>query len=278
MSNAFPEHSDCPVPSIEAIEGSLVSSCQIDDAPYPEFCFPFQDIPLIPPPSFDFGCYPLGIVTGSGHYNNCLVVAQLEFVIGEGPLGPNIAGNLLAALGSDVIKSAIAECSEFHFSGGVTYPNFAETGYCEPNFNFDFGIPCIPIKQATAGKFVQWQGPMKFAVTGGRTMTITNTQIDMPCDYNFSFNTELPCAHIEGKGTVFGSTHADDPRMDVKVTEVVFDDLCYYLVSIDLFLGVTSDFCVVTDVSVDSSGHVQSVSKLHCYFVKGVLMSTNSSC
>jgi len=56
MSNAFPPHDGCPVPAIEAI-GDIDVSCLVSDPPFP--CLGLPIVP--PPPSFDFGCYPLGI-------------------------------------------------------------------------------------------------------------------------------------------------------------------------------------------------------------------------
>jgi len=57
MGNAFPPHDNCPVPSLEAIEGSLISSCEIKDAPPPIMEFPTFDFPLPMPTSFAQGCW-----------------------------------------------------------------------------------------------------------------------------------------------------------------------------------------------------------------------------
>ncbi len=57
MSRAFPARSDCPVPSVSAIAGLLVSSCKVDPPPAPIFQFPIFAQPLPNPPSFNFGCY-----------------------------------------------------------------------------------------------------------------------------------------------------------------------------------------------------------------------------
>lgn len=185
MGNAFPYRSDCPVPSVEAITGDLVSSCSIDSADEPTFCFPFERVPLVPPPSADFGCYGISTINAGAHYNNCLVTADLDLNIGPGPLGPNIAGNLLAALGSDVLRSAIDECSRFVFEADVTYPNFNETGFCEPVFNFDLGIPCPPIKMDADNPAFDPQTEPGIKVTGGKTIIITNSSVSMDCSYDF---------------------------------------------------------------------------------------------
>ena len=59
MSYAFELRPDCPVPSIPAIEGSLVSSCSLKPVPDVIYEFPIFDVPLNMPTSFDFGCYCL---------------------------------------------------------------------------------------------------------------------------------------------------------------------------------------------------------------------------
>lgn len=57
---AFPFRADCPLPSVEALIGSLVSSCAV-----PEACAAF-DAPFSPPDipaGFDFGCWILRVHT-----------------------------------------------------------------------------------------------------------------------------------------------------------------------------------------------------------------------
>ena len=56
MSNAFPPHDGCPVPTVEAI-GEIDINCLVSDP-----AFPCLGLPIVPPPpSFDFGCYPLEV-------------------------------------------------------------------------------------------------------------------------------------------------------------------------------------------------------------------------
>lgn len=57
MGRAFPPHPGCPVPSVSAITGELVSSCRIDPPADPIFNFPIFAMPIPNPPSFNFGCY-----------------------------------------------------------------------------------------------------------------------------------------------------------------------------------------------------------------------------
>lgn len=55
MANAFTPHDGCPVPSVEAITGSLVSSCSLKPIIDPIFEFPLY-FPLPNPTDFDLGC------------------------------------------------------------------------------------------------------------------------------------------------------------------------------------------------------------------------------
>lgn len=57
MGRAFPPHDDCPVPSVSAITGVLVSSCKVDDPADPIYSFPIFSMPIPNPPSYNFGCY-----------------------------------------------------------------------------------------------------------------------------------------------------------------------------------------------------------------------------
>ena len=275
--NAFPSHSDCDVPSVEAIEGSLVSSCDIDDAPNPTYCFPFQDIPLIPPPSFDFGCYQMATPTGSAHYNNCLLIADLIFSFGPGPLGHDIAGNLLAAIGSDAIKAAIAECSAFTFDATLSYPNMAETGYCVPQFNFDLGIPCPQISMRTGDdmRFVDpgLPGPL-IKITGGQDIVVTGDSITADCAHNFQFNLNIPCASIDGSGgTALEGDAYEDPLITLNITQDPTDSLCSYNLSVSLTLGSDDIFCVLKSISLTSTVPSLQADYVyeHLYFNKGVL-------
>jgi len=69
MAGAFPPHDDCPVPNLPAIEGSLVSSCEIQDAPPPILEFPTFDFPLFHPTNFNDGCVCLPDVKVTIHEN-----------------------------------------------------------------------------------------------------------------------------------------------------------------------------------------------------------------
>lgn len=73
MGRAFPPRVGCPVPSVSAITGVLVSSCHVPDPPPPIFQFPIFDFPLPNPPGFVFGCYSPSMIvhhhsTGTGSF------------------------------------------------------------------------------------------------------------------------------------------------------------------------------------------------------------------
>ena len=181
---AFKPHGDCPVPNIPAIAGVLVSSCVVEPPFEPEYCFPFETVPIIPPPSADFGCYQAAGIKAEAHINNCLAIENLNMDIGPGPLSGTLAGNLLAAIGSSALKEALTECNNPVFNAKIDYPNQHETGFCEPRFTLDLGIPCVPIKME-ANAITDSRTP-QMTITGGRNINMADpNNITMDCSYDF---------------------------------------------------------------------------------------------
>jgi hypothetical protein len=148
MSRAFPERSDCIVPSIPAVSGSLVSSCLIENPPPPTFII---DPPFVPPTTFDFGCYETKLLTS---------VTGIIYT-DTAPLPTNLV------------------------NANVFYPHFDETGVCEPNIDIDFKVPCTAISQKGNITFFPANVPPAYLVTSSRNSEVCehtfDVNLNIPC-------------------------------------------------------------------------------------------------
>lgn len=280
MANAFQFKPDCPVPEIAAISGTLISSCSLGSSeilppPPQEFCYTIERIPIIPPPSFNFGCYR-SFMQGTAQYGFCLVTASLALEIGPGPLTGPIAGDLIAAIGSEAISSALAGCSNPTLDATVSYPNFGETGFCEPVYNIDLTIPCPKVKITGQASFTK-EDPLKMKVTGGDTITIGAENISVDCSKNFNVDLSIPCPLfvVDIEDVVEGTD--TDPIIDLEINllpDPPEETRCRYVFDLTLTLGITTSFSFVCFVSSTGSGLVVRYQKLT--FRKGVLTLVGS--
>jgi len=218
MSNAFRFRSECPdVPSIDAIEGSLIFDCDVDPAPPPIYEFPLYEFPMPNPPGFDFGCY-----------------------------SPQVIVNFTElSLSSDPSTSAIVVVGRPSFSVEVIYPNREETGQCEPVFVFNVAFPraiatCPVINTSATFRFNRDYEPPQISFSAER-----NEERPEECEFDFNFNMSLPCASIEAKTSVEflapGGLASLDVEVELKEKESQAEnDVCQYQFNMGLSLPCAS--------------------------------------
>lgn len=264
MPRAFQERIDCFVPSLPAISGELVSACEISAVPpLSDLDCPSKiDIPpiVIPPPSFNFGCYKPTMTVHMG-YNTCSLV-------GSERIRTSITHDVPKSLHAGVV--GISTCPTSGASATVDFPNMAETGFCEPHFNIDLNLPCVSVKLSGDGGYwlpPDWVGGV--LVRGGKTIVVTASSVTENCDYRFEIAFGLNCPQISGDtGTVYAGT-------ELKIKTFVLPDytssLCSYDIWTDLTLGINACFNVICSVSLDG-GNVLHVWQRALQFQAGVLM------
>lgn len=227
MANAFPFKSDCPVPSIDAITGSLVASCLVSSPPDPIFEFP-NDFPVPPPPGFNFGCYEPSVrvrfqsatISTDPETSEQVILSQPSF--GVNVLYPNrdetglcqpvfeflvrFPGIICYAPSTSVFLTQstsyvdpstgiIVIDSSPSFGVKITYPNFSETGVCEPTFNFLVRFPpAVCPEVSTDAQFTfnrEYLDPL-ISLEGEK-----REGEEDKCAFDFKFSLDLPCASIE---------------------------------------------------------------------------------
>ena len=227
MANAFPFKSDCPVPSIDAITGSLVASCLVSSPPDPIFEFP-NDFPVPPPPGFNFGCYEPSVrvrfqsatISTDPETSEQVILSQPSF--GVNVLYPNrdetglcqpvfeflvrFPGIICYAPSTSVFLTQstsyvdpstgiIVIDSSPSFGVKITYPNFSETGVCEPTFNFLVRFPpAVCPEVSTDAQFTfnrEYLDPL-ISLEGSK-----REGEEDKCAFDFNFSLDLPCASIE---------------------------------------------------------------------------------
>ncbi len=282
MGNAFPFRSDCSdIPIIPAISGSLVSSCYVPTPPPPEITFPPFETQLPPPPGYTFGCYPPAGLNASVVYDICVSWANITYHIGEGPLGPTIAGDIISALGRSGLQNLVNACpGSSNQETGITFPRFEDSGWCQPFFNIVSRIPCPPIKMSGRLTMAAPGGdPASLEIAGGKKITILpNGAAKADCAFDFFFNATVPCPIMyasasdvmEGTGPVLAASFEDDST----------PEHCIEVLMLKLKLGITTNVTLVCDISQSeyySSVHYPlTVKKQTLYFDRGVLISVGS--
>ena len=152
MGRAFPYRSDCPVPSIGALSGSLIEDCTISAVPAAIWSNPiFQ---FYPPSTFDMGCF-------------CLPKPSVDF-------------------GQAITPS---------FSAWVTYPSSAETGVCEPLFNFKVRMPGGAGACPTMSDIQQDVGRTEKPIPELQMSAKNDPEKD--CDTNWRMSFGMPCVNVQ---------------------------------------------------------------------------------
>lgn len=168
MSLAFRLKSSCPVPSNAAIDGSLVSSCEVSLAPDPICEFPiFDPVPVVPP-GFTFGCYQ----------------PTIKEAIYKTPIGNGIK----------------------EFKAAITFPNKSDTGFCEPEFEFSVQFPCYKITKEVHVEGVMFfaDAASSESSTPIAAASLFNVSIEYSgsdstgfCEPHFDFKIRFPCTRIK---------------------------------------------------------------------------------
>jgi len=158
MSNAFLPHDGCPIPSVEAITGSLVSSCSLKPPIDPIFEFPL-DFPLPAPTNFNIGCWQMP--------------------------DPSVDFGEAGSVGGSLVEPS--------FGVHVKYPNRSETGFCEPVLDFYIRLPAgdCPTIDASAQAQMTWSTQATVNVTAER-----QASDEAACGFDFNFNFALPCVRF----------------------------------------------------------------------------------
>lgn len=181
MGRAFPARSGCPVPSMSAIAGYLVSSCKVDPPPEPIFQFPIFDKPLANPPSFDFGCYAPSLVT------HAFLNQVTPFVNGTVTFPKTTETGQCEPLFTFNVGFPAANCPDVSTSASITLlPPTAspsvklkvtKSSDCSFAFNLSIGIPggtCVEVSETDVdgGDFTLTDGdnftvPIDIVLTSG---------------------------------------------------------------------------------------------------------------
>jgi hypothetical protein len=270
-------------------------------------CFKSVVIPPIiipPPPSFNFGCYKIGDFLATAHYDFCLAVGGFGLGITTGggvdPQSPNFPtleewNQRLSDL-EEELNEANAACGGGlpRASASVKYPFKDSSGNCEPVFELDIGIPCIPIKIKKGNP--TWQamkppagpGPAKppnkntLTAKGGRKETYSPDGIQVSCEYEFKLGGTFNCPEFIENSPPLTSVIAMDVDgdfgqafMKIKVQSSHTDDRCGFKLTPVLYGGITEAYTVVCDVTRDGSGDIFVWDKT-LYFKAGFLTSTGS--
>lgn len=228
MSRAFPYKSDCPVPSNEAISGSLTDCSSLTPPPPALYCFDPFIVPTPDPTAFDFGCYGVGasgrtvranrLVRASVRYPNAQNTGACQPVIGIDVNCPSPEGSIKVVMNAgpggrfDAIPVNPDAC-EYKFdididvpcpqiSSGDTKINFgtdtadahfnvkdnSTSDQCSFSFDFNFNIPC-PSMSVSAAKLIMNTGP--FA-----NLKITSNPTSSGCPFDFDMSLGVPCPSL----------------------------------------------------------------------------------
>lgn len=185
MARAFPPRPECPdIPDIDSIEGSLVDlSQEVSDAPPPAYEFPVFEFPPPNPPGNAFGCYGISI---SSRLN----------------AGP---GNI------PIVSSSIDPL----FEAVISYPKEADTGVCQPVFDFNIRIPpCATILLDGQVTMDQTVSLPAISISGGRDP-------DAPCASVFDFDFRIPCNTVNITALVSEVAELEDPEWEVSKNDGV---------------------------------------------------------
>lgn len=143
MGRAFPLRPGCPVPSVSAITGMLVSSCKVDDPPEPIFQFPLFQQPIPNPPGFNYGCYAPS-VTVTTHLNQVTPFATANISYPKatetGQCQPKFNFNIGFPAANCPDISASAKIS-FTNSPSVSLKVHKDSTNCSFQFALNIGIP-----------------------------------------------------------------------------------------------------------------------------------------
>lgn len=144
---------ECNLPDIPAIEGELIVSCEICSTdPQPLFN---PNIPIPPPPSFDFGCYPLP-------------KPDFDVFTPRGNPATSVPGS-------------------YSVEASVAYLDFLNVGYCQPRIDFNFTFPTTKSHEWNACEVGEW--PYQYDGTDidpltGEPIAEADKYIDYCCTYD----------------------------------------------------------------------------------------------
>lgn len=161
MGSAFPPDrmAECNIPYIEEIAGELIISCDIcNTEPQPLFN---PNIPLPPPPSFDFGCYPM---------------TKPDYDV----ITPR--GNVASASGNS-----------YFIDPSIVYQDFLNVGYCKPQINIDMRFPTTKSHEWDACDVGNWPfnyGGQDIDPFTGDPIAEADKYIDFCCNYD-----DADCLH-----------------------------------------------------------------------------------
>lgn len=156
MGRAFPPHPGCPVPSVSAITGELVSSCRIDPPADPIYNFPIFSFPIPNPPSYNFGCYrPSARTTVALNQPVPYFSATVKFPRSSdtGNCEPNFRFNIgfPAANCPDISASGSIHLLPPGHSPSLSLKVHKSSAHCGFNFKLTIGIPGGECTSVSAG-------------------------------------------------------------------------------------------------------------------------------
>jgi len=183
MANAFPPHDGCAVPQIEEI-GELVISCDVIPPESVNVCFPLDLTLLIPPPSFDFGCYVLpqpvvdGVATGVPAAFNAEIQYISDYCHPEFHFSLDIPA-CMELKQPDVDVEEGADAGDFAATIGP-----GDQGWCNPEFTFDISFPCYLPHAITTETHL--------GAAGALEVTVENKDL-ASCNLDWDFDLTFPC-------------------------------------------------------------------------------------
>lgn len=161
MGRAFPPHPGCPVPSVSAITGVLVSSCKIDPPADPIFSFPIFAMPIPNPPSFNFGCYkPTAVATVAFNQVTPYFSATIRF-----PRSSD-TGNCQPQLKFNVGFPA-SNCPDISASGSIHL--------LPPRTS-----PSLSLSVHKASDSCSFRFKLSIGIPGGQCTSVTTEETDLP--------------------------------------------------------------------------------------------------
>jgi hypothetical protein len=254
-------------------------------------CFKSVVIPPIiipPPPSFNFGCYKIGDFVATAHYDFCLIVGGFYLAVTtEGTVVDGIPSSeewsTHISQQQEEANEAAAACGGGlpRASASIKYPFKDSSGNCEPVFELDIGIPCIPIKIKKGNP--KWQSPSGkniLKASGGRKEEYSPDGIQLSCEYEFKLEGAFNCPE-------FVSNHPQDvivteqgaspgqAKISIIVTSTHTDDRCGFKLQPVLYGGITETYTVVCSLERTGTGTIWIYDKT-LNFKAGFLTSTGS--
>jgi hypothetical protein len=223
MGRAFPPHAGCPVPSMSAITGILVSSCQIDPPADPIYSFPIFAMPIPNPPSYNFGCYR-PIIHASALTNQVVpffsAILRFPHSSVTGNCQPDFRFNVgfPASNCPDISASAKIKIIPAA-SPSISLKVSKSPGACNFNFKLDIGIPggtctSVNLEETDLPPFVLHNGDSFFV----DTIVDISKSTDGACAlYTLKFNDVKITLDTT---TVMGLTPHNDPIVKPCCTDI----------------------------------------------------------